>query len=47
MRLEATILESRGAAVVKLAGELGLSRSQVVGEAVALLSSRSGVDAGE
>jgi hypothetical protein len=36
MRLEATIPESRGTAVVKLAEELGLSRSQIVDEALSL-----------
>lgn len=36
MRLEATIPESRGSAVVKLAEELGLSRSQIVDEALSL-----------
>lgn len=36
MRLEATIPDSRGSAVVQLADELGLSRSQVVDEALAL-----------
>jgi hypothetical protein len=36
MRLEATIPESRGAAAVKLAEELGLSRSQLVDEALSL-----------
>ena len=36
MRLEATIAESRGNAVVKLAEELGLSRSQLVDEALSL-----------
>jgi hypothetical protein len=36
MRLEATLPDSRGDALVKLADELGLSRSQVVDEAVAL-----------
>jgi hypothetical protein len=36
VRLEATLPDSRGDALVKLADELGLSRSQVVDEAVAL-----------
>jgi hypothetical protein len=36
MRLEATIPESRGVAAIKLADELGLSRSQLVDEALAL-----------
>ncbi len=36
MRLEATVPDSRGAQVLKLAEELGLSRSQVVDEALAL-----------
>jgi len=36
MRLEATIPDSRGIAVQKLADELGLSRSQVVDEALTL-----------
>jgi hypothetical protein len=36
MRLEATLPDSRGDALIKLADELGLSRSQVVDEAVAL-----------
>jgi hypothetical protein len=36
MRLEATIPDSRANAVVKLADELGLSRSQIVDEALAL-----------
>ncbi len=36
MRLEATIPESRASAVVKLAEELGLSRSQIVDEALSL-----------
>jgi hypothetical protein len=36
MRLEATLPDSRGDALVKLADELGLSRSQVVDEALAL-----------
>jgi hypothetical protein len=36
MRFEATIPDSLGNAVVKLADELGLSRSQVVDEALAL-----------
>lgn len=36
MRLEATVPDSRGAAVIELAEELGLSRSQVVDEALAL-----------
>ena len=36
MRLEATLPDFRGDALIKLADELGLSRSQVVDEAVAL-----------
>jgi hypothetical protein len=36
MRLEATVPDSRGAAVVQLAEELGLSRSQLVDEALGL-----------
>ncbi|MFZ5478062.1 MAG: hypothetical protein ACOZNI_14905 [Myxococcota bacterium] len=36
MRLEATIPDSRGAAVAKLADELGMSRSEVVDEALTL-----------
>ncbi|MDQ3265276.1 MAG: hypothetical protein M3Y59_16735 [Myxococcota bacterium] len=36
MRLEATVPDSRGTAVVQLADELGLSRSQLVDEALAL-----------
>jgi hypothetical protein len=36
MRLEATVPESRGNAVDKLASELGLSRSQLIDEALAL-----------
>jgi hypothetical protein len=36
MRLEATIPESRGKAVDQLATELGLSRSQVIDEALAI-----------
>ena len=36
MRLEATLPDSRGDALVKLADELGLTRSQVVDEAVGL-----------
>lgn len=36
MRLEATVPDSRGKAVDKLAQDLGLSRSQVVDEAIAL-----------
>lgn len=36
MRLEATVPDSRGNAVVQLADELGLSRSQLVDEALAL-----------
>ncbi len=36
MRVEATIPESRGSAVAELAEELGLSRSQIVDEALAL-----------
>jgi hypothetical protein len=36
MRLEATIPDSRGTAVVQLADELGLSRSQLVDEALTL-----------
>lgn len=36
MRVEATIPEARGTAMAELAAELGLSRSQVVDEALAL-----------
>jgi hypothetical protein len=36
MRLEATLPDSRGDALIRLANELGLSRSQVVDEAVTL-----------
>ena len=36
MRFEATIPDSRGAAVLQLADELGLSRSQLIDEALAL-----------
>lgn len=36
MRLEATIPDSRGNAVLKAAEELGLSRSQLIDEALAL-----------
>jgi hypothetical protein len=36
MRLEATVPDSRGQAVERLADELGLSKSQVVDEAVAM-----------
>lgn len=36
MRLEATVPDGRGEAVVKLADELGLSRSQLIDEALAL-----------
>jgi hypothetical protein len=36
MRLEATIPDSRGSAVAQLADELGLSRSQLIDEALAL-----------
>jgi hypothetical protein len=36
MRLEATVPDSRGNAIVELAEELGLSRSQLVDEALAL-----------
>ncbi|MCL2726250.1 MAG: hypothetical protein FWD69_17650 [Polyangiaceae bacterium] len=36
MRFEATVPDSRGSAVVQLAEELGLSRSQLVDEALAL-----------
>lgn len=36
MRLEATVPDSRGSAVVELADELGLSRSQLIDEALAL-----------
>src|SRR5260221_7739822 len=36
MRLESTLTDSRAQAVDKLADELGLSRSQVVDEAVAM-----------
>ncbi len=36
MRLEATVPDNRGAAVLELAEELGLSRSQLIDEALAL-----------
>lgn len=36
MRLEATVPESRGKAVDQLAAELGLTRSQVIDEALAI-----------
>jgi hypothetical protein len=36
MRLEATVPDNRGTAVVELADELGLSRSQLIDEALAL-----------
>ena len=36
MRIEATLPEARGQALVELARDLGLSRSQIVDEAVAL-----------
>ena len=36
MRLEATVPDSRGTAIVELAEELGLSRSQLIDEALAL-----------
>ena len=36
MRFEATIPDSRGAAVLQLADELGLSRSQLIDEALSL-----------
>ena len=36
MRLEATIPDNRGSAAVQLADELGLSRSQLVDEALSL-----------
>ncbi|MEY4580415.1 MAG: hypothetical protein RL701_5118 [Pseudomonadota bacterium] len=36
MRLEATVPDNRGNAVVQLADELGLSRSQLIDEALAL-----------
>ncbi|MBX3192594.1 MAG: hypothetical protein KF819_36755 [Labilithrix sp.] len=36
MRLEATVPDTRGDAIVQLADELGLSRSQIVDEALAL-----------
>ena len=36
MRLEATIPDSRGSAVLQLAEELGLSRSQLIDEALSL-----------
>lgn len=36
MRLEATVPDSRGNAVLELADELGLSRSQLIDEALAL-----------
>jgi hypothetical protein len=37
MRLEATIPDSRGTAVQKLADELGLSCSQIIDEALSLI----------
>jgi hypothetical protein len=36
MRVEATIPESRGAAIQELAEQLGLSRSQIIDEALSL-----------
>lgn len=36
MRLEATVPDNRGSAIVQLADELGLSRSQLIDEALAL-----------
>jgi hypothetical protein len=36
MRLEASVPDNRGNAVVELAKELGMSRSQVIDEAIAL-----------
>jgi hypothetical protein len=36
MRLEATVPDSRGRAVVELAEQLGLSRSQIIDEALGL-----------
>jgi hypothetical protein len=36
MRLEATVPDSHGSALVELADELGLSRSQIVDEAIGL-----------
>ena len=36
MRLEATVPDSRGSAVQELADQLGLSRSQIIDEALAL-----------
>lgn len=36
MRLEATVPDSRGAALLELAEQLGLSRSQIVDEALCL-----------
>jgi hypothetical protein len=36
MRLEATVPDNRGTAVIQLADELGLSRSQLIDEALAL-----------
>ena len=36
MRIEATLPDSRAAAAIKLADELGLTRSQLVDEAIAL-----------
>lgn len=36
MRLEATVPDNRGSAVVQLADELGLSRSQLIDEALTL-----------
>ena len=36
MRLEATVPDSRGSAVLELAEQLGLSRSQIIDEALSL-----------
>lgn len=36
MSLEATVPDSRGKAAIQLAGELGLNRSQLIDEAIAL-----------
>jgi len=38
MRMEATIPDARGATAVELADELGLSRSQLIDEALALFT---------
>ena len=41
MRLEATVPDSRGSAVQELADQLGLSRSQIIDEALSLFSQTS------